>query len=159
MTRRNRLALVAALALVVAVSGTVLATRAPWSQDRPAELASSHEPEAEDTPPTAEDLALASARLTERGIPFTDAELADLAGRYGLGGAVRILAWAADPSVGMTAAAIAARRDGDGTQSVGWGRLARQLGVHPGIGWIMGNGGGAGRDTAPGQQDAPGADD
>jgi hypothetical protein len=150
MTRRNRLALLAALALVIAVSGTVLATRAPWTPDRPAQLASS--PEADNAPPTAEDLAHAAPRLTERGIAFTDAELADLAGRYGLGGAVRILAWAADPSTGLTAAQIAARRDGDGTAAVGWGKLAKELGLHPGIGWIMGNGG-HDRDIAPRQQD------
>ena len=162
MTRRNRIALLAALVLLVAVSGTVLATRSPRNADRPAVLASSHEaePETEDAPPTAEDLAHAASRLSERGIPYTDGELADLAGRYGLGGAIRILAWAADPSVGLTAAQIAERRDGDGPEPVGWGRLAKELGVHPGIGRIMGNGGGHGRDKAPGQQDeASGTDD
>jgi hypothetical protein len=161
MTRRNRLALLAAAALILAVSGTVLATRAPQAPDEPAQLASSHEPEAEseDALPTADELAHAADRLTESGIPFTDDELADLAGRYGLGGAIRILAWAADPDVGMTAAAIADLRDGDGTEAVGWGRLAKDLGVHPGIGSIMGNGGGHGRDNAPGQQDEDGAAD
>jgi hypothetical protein len=155
MIRGKRLALLAAAGLILAVSGTVLATRAPRTADEPAHLASSHEPgaETEDTPPTAEELAHAADRLTERGIPYAEDELADLAGRYGLGGAVRILAWAADPEVDMTAAEIATRRDGDGTEAVGWGRLAKQLGVHPGIGSIMGNGGGHGRDDAPGQQD------
>ena len=162
MSRGYRLALLAAAVLILAATGSVLATRAPQSPEQPAELLTSHEaePETEDTPPTAEDLARAGARLTERGIPFAEDELADLAARYGLGGAIRILAWAADPSVGMTAAEIADRRDGDGTTAVGWGRLAKELGTHPGIGWIMGNGGGHGRDGAPGQQDAgAGTDD
>ena len=46
-------------------------------------------------------------------------------------------------------------RDGDGTEgsAMGWGRIAKELGFHPGIGSIMGNGGGHGRDNAPGQQD------
>ena len=155
MSRGNRLALLAAAALILAATGTVLATRAPQSPEQPAELLPSHEagPETEDAPPTAEELAHAADRLTEREIPFTEGELADLAARYGIGGAVRILAWAADPSVGMTAAQIADMRDGDGTTAVGWGRLAKDLGTHPGIGWIMGNGGGHGRDDAPGQQD------
>ena len=162
MSRGYRLALLAAAVLILAATGSVLATRAPQSPEQPAELLTSHEaePETEDAPPTAEDLAHAGARLTERGIPFAEDELADLATRYGLGGAIRILAWAADPSVGMTAAEIADRRDGDGTTAVGWGRLARELGTHPGIGWIMGNGGGHGRDGAPGQQDeGSGTDD
>ena len=155
MSRGNRLALLIAAVLILAATGSVLATRAPQSPEQPAELLTSHEAEheAEDAPPTAEELAHAAERLTDRGIAFNDAQLADLATRYGLGGAVRILAWAADPSVGMTVDEIAARRDGDGTTGVGWGRLAKELGTHPGIGWIMGNGGGHGRDDAPGQQD------
>ena len=155
MSRGNRLALLAAATLIIAVTGTVLATRAPQSPEQPAGLLTSHEaePETEDVPPTAEELARVAERLTEREIPFGEAQLADLAARYGLGGAVRILAWAADPAVGMTAAQIADRRDGEGTTAVGWGRLAKDLGTHPGIGWIMGNGGGHGRDHAPGQQD------
>ena len=131
MSRGNRLALLIAAVLILAATGSVLATRAPQSPEQPAELLTSHEaePEAEDTPPTAAELAHAAERLTEREIPFDDAQLADLAARYGLGGAIRILAWAADPSVGMTAEEIAARRDGDGTAGVGWGRLAKEASV------------------------------
>lgn len=45
-------------------------------------------------------------------------------------------------------------RDGDGSEDsgMGWGRIAKELGFSPGIGAIMGNGGGHGRDNAPGQQ-------
>jgi hypothetical protein len=39
---------------------------------------------------------------------------------------------------------------------MGWGQMARELDVHPGLGSIMGNGGGngngLGREGAPGQQ-------
>ena len=49
---------------------------------------------------------------------------------------------------------IRAMRDGDGTEGsgMGWGQIAKELGVHPGIGSIMGQGGGHGRENAPGQQ-------
>jgi hypothetical protein len=71
---------------------------------------------------------------------------------YGVGGAVRIMAWSkGDPIVIDD---IRRKRDGDGTEGsgMGWGRIAKDLGVNPGIGSIMGNGGGHGRDNAPGQQ-------
>ncbi len=163
MSRGNRLALLAAATLVLAVSGTVLATRAPQAPNEPAALlapSDEAQPKTADSPPTAEELADVAERLIAREIPFDEGQLADFAARYGLGGAVRILAWAADPSVAMTAAQIAEMRDGDGITSVGWGRLAKEIGAHPGIGWIMGNGGGHGRDDAPGQQDeGSGTDD
>lgn len=87
-------------------------------------------------------------------IPVDGALLDELAAAYGVGGAVRILAWAADPDDDVTVESIRAMRDGDGTEGsgMGWGRIARELGVHPGIGSIMGNGGGHGRDDAPGQR-------
>ena len=70
---------------------------------------------------------------------------------------MRVAAWAQES--GTSAADIAAMRDGDGTPEsvMGWGQIAKELGVHPGIGSVMGNGGGHGRDDAPGQQedDAP----
>ena len=88
-------------------------------------------------------------RLEARGIPFTDPQLADLATRYGLGGAVRVLAWSDETSLAVEE--IAAMRDGSDTDpGMGWGRIAHELGVHPGIGSIMGNG--HGKEDAPGQQ-------
>jgi hypothetical protein len=42
---------------------------------------------------------------------------------------------------------------------MGWGQIAKDLGVSPGIGSIMGNGGGHGRDGAPGQNKGKGAED
>ena len=134
------------------MSGTVLATRQPPTASEPARVAQDGE---EDAPPTAEELAHAADRLRAHDITVDDAVLNDLATRYGLGGAVRVMAWAADPDDDVTVESITAMRDGDGTEGsgMGWGRLGKQLGFHPGIGSIMGNGGGHGRDNAPGQQD------
>ena len=150
MSRGNRIALVGGAVLLLAVSGTVLATRQPPIANEPAGVAQ----DGEDTPPSAEELAHAADRLRAHNITVDDAVLNDLATRYGLGGAVRVLAWAADPNDEVTVESIAAMRDGDGTEgsAMGWGRIAKELGFHPGIGTIMGNGGGHGRDNAPGQQ-------
>ncbi len=63
---------------------------------------------------------------------------------------MRLLAWA--DATGMSLADLRAMRD-DGA---GWGQIAHDLGVSPGIGSIMGEGGDAsgehGRESAPGQQ-------
>jgi len=149
MTRTNRIALLGALALLVAVAGSALATRAPQVADEPAHLAASHEAEAEDT----DGATVARQRLSEGGIETDPAKFDDLAARYGVGGAVRLYAWA-DAS-GMTVDEIAALRDGDG-QPVGWGRIAKDLGVHPGIGSIMGRGNAP--DEPPGLQNRPDRD-
>lgn len=160
MTRTNRLALLASLALIVALAGTALATRAPQTAEEPAPLAASHEAEPEtqveneaenddDDGP-----AVAIERLSEAGIEVDAAVFEDLASRYGQGGAVRLYAWADATSYSVDE--LAAMRDGDG-EPVGWGRLARDLGVHPGIGSIMGRGNAP--DGPPGQQNRGGADD
>lgn len=147
MNRRNRLALVAAGALVLTVSGVTLALRAPDGVAEPSQLTQD-----EDAPPTADDLAHAADRLRANGLD--DALLGELATQYGIGGAVRLIAWSSDNEAGATLDEIRAMRDGDGTEGsvMGWGRIAKELGVHPGIGSIMGNGGGGGRENAPGQQ-------
>ena len=149
MSRGTRIALLAGAALILAVSGSVLATRQPPVTNEPAGVAQ----DGDDAPPTAEELAHAAARLRDSEITVDEALLGDLATRYGLGGAVRVVAWAADPNDEATIESITAMRDGDGTEgsALGWGRIAKQLGFHPGIGSIMGNGGGHGRDDAPGQ--------
>jgi hypothetical protein len=138
MTRTKRIALLAALALLVAVAGSALANRAPQVADEPAQLASSHEAEGEaEAEEVGDGAAVARERLSEAGIEADAAAFDDLAARYGVGGAVRLYAWADE--TGMTVDEIAALRDGDG-QPVGWGRIAKDLGVHPGIGAIMGRG-------------------
>jgi hypothetical protein len=149
MNRTHRLAALVALALVFVVGGTVLATRGPDASDSPTLQAQ----DGEETPPTAEELAHAKERLTANGLEVSDELLAELAAQYGLGGAVRIVAWS-DGNADLMAE-IRAKRDGDGSEgsAMGWGRIAKELGVHPGIGSVMGQGGGHGRENAPGQQD------
>jgi len=156
MTRGNRLAGFGAAILIVAATGTALALRAPRGDDQPLTPAASQAAEEEEdtgAPPSAEALAHARDRLEASGVTVDAAELADLAGKYGLGGAVRVVAWAQES--GTSVADISAMRDGDGTPEsvMGWGQIAKELGVHPGIGSVMGNGDGHGRDDAPGQQD------
>ncbi len=142
----NAISLLLAVALLVAATATVLAIRGGL-QEQPANLAASQEAEPEDA---AEDaLTHAADRLTANEVAFDEAVLSDLATRYGVGGAVRVLAWADETGMGVDE--ITALRDGDGTEdsAMGWGAIARELGVQPGIGSIMG--GGHGRDDAPGQ--------
>lgn len=154
MNRRNRFALIGAAALLLVAAGSVLANRAPVADGAPAAPASSHESDdAEEVkdPVTAQDLAHAAERLTASEIAFDDGQLADLADRYGLGGAVRVLAWAEETGLGVEE--ITSMRDGTDTEPpMGWGRIAKELDVHPGIGKVMGNGNGHGRDSAPGQE-------
>lgn len=148
MNRTTRLALLVAAVLVVGVAGTVLATRAPETADEPAQLAQDEEESA----PSAEDVAHAADRLAANGLEVSDELLNELAAQYGVGGAVRIVAWSGGDTAQIDA--IRAKRDGDGTEGsgMGWGQIARELGKHPGLGSIMGNGGGHGRENAPGQQ-------
>jgi hypothetical protein len=157
VSRSLRLAVLAGLVLILLVTGSVVATRQPQVSNRPAAALDDEE----EGPPAAEDLAHATERLRANDIAVDDTAFAGLAAEYGVGGAVRVVAWAADPDDEITIESIRALRNGDGTEGsgMGWGRIAKELGVHPGIGSIMGNGGGHGRENAPGQQDRDGADD
>ncbi len=161
MTRTTRTALLAGAALLVAATGTVMGMRPPANDPQPAQQTV----DGEDEVPTADDLTHAADRLRDHQIDVDDAAFSDLANRFGVGGAVRVLAWASNPDDDVTIEIIAAMREGDGTEGsgMGWGQIARELGVHPGLGSIMGNGGGNGgdgegngrghgRDNAPGQQ-------
>jgi hypothetical protein len=144
MNPRLRVALLASALMLVVLASAALASRAPTAERAPDHVASSHEPQT-DAPPTADELAHAADRLAANGIDADVATLTDLAARYGLGGAVRLVAWSNE--TGLTVDELAAMHD----EGQGWGQIARELGVHPGIGSIMGNGGGHGRDNAPGQ--------
>jgi hypothetical protein len=146
MNRRNRVALLAAFAIILAASGTVLALRAPGGSGEPAGVTQD-----EETPPTAEDLAHARDRLEANGLDAS--RLEELAAVYGIGGAVRLIAWSSDPDVGMSIDELRTMRDTGNVDGgpMGWGKMAKSLGVHPGLGSIMGNGGGHGRENAPGQ--------
>lgn len=131
MTRKARPALLAAALLIVIGAGAALANRAPATSDRPATTASSHEPGASAAPQAVNH---AVERLSESGIAVSEEELSELAAAYGVGGAVRLAAWA-DAS-GMSIAELRALRD----EGRGWGEIAREHDLHPGIGSIMGRG-------------------
>ena len=155
MHRTNRLALLGAAGLLLAVTGTVMATRAPNGPSEPALVASSHGVDAENETGGGEadgdGLARAEQRLADRGLDAS--RLAELAERYGVGGAVRLIAWADETSTPIDD--IAAMRDtGADGEPMGWGRMARELGVHPGLGGIMGNGGGHGNGRGNGNGNA-----
>jgi hypothetical protein len=142
-SRDPRLALLAAGLLLAIGAGAALANRAPLAPEAPSEVASSHEPKEAASP---EALSHATDRLGESGIVIDDATLAELAADYGVGGAVRLAAWS-DAS-GLAIEELAAMRDG----GMGWGQIAKELDLHPGIGSIMGRGGGSGPpDEPPGQ--------
>ena len=142
MHRSIRIGLVALL-LVGVLGGSALAAQHPGSPKVPGDAAASEAPE---TPPTADELARAVDRLKAHDITATSAQLSALAGKYGLGGAIRLMAWS--KSTGKTVAELTAMRDA----GKGWGEIGHELGVSPGIGWIMGNGhaGASGKASAPG---------
>ena len=145
MNRTDRIALVTVVVLGLVAVGGVAANVLPTGRDASSQGTDTDE----GGPPTAEELAHAADRLDAKGIAVDDAVLSDLAARYGLGGAVRVLAWS--DATAMEVEEIAAMRDGtDAEPGMGWGQIAHELDVHPGIGSIMGNGNG--REDAPGQQ-------
>lgn len=153
MTRTTRLALLAALSLLVVVTGSALAMRGPSTVDQPDLLAASQEAEPEtDTLEDAEEgdgAEHAHRRLTEVKLDIEAAEFEALAEKYGVGGAVRLVAWA--DATGRSIDELAAMRDDDGSgQPMGWGVMAKELGVHPGIGSVMGRGNGNAPDVPPG---------
>ncbi len=152
MDRTNRLALLGAGALLLAVTGSVLATRAPSGPAEPALLAASHQAEAENETDTEEadgdGLARAQERLAERGLDTS--RLAELAERYGVGGAVRLIAWSDQTGTGIDDLVTMRNTGGVDGEPMGWGRMARELGLHPGLGGIMGNGNGHGNGNAGG---------
>lgn len=149
MIRTNRFALLGAVVLLLVLAGTVLATRSPVADERSQQQATDHEP------PEPEAVQHAGERLAASDIEVSEDLLTELAAEYGVGGAVRIAAWAADPDDDVDVDDIRARRDA----GEGWGVIAKDLGMHPGIGSIMGQGGGHGRENAPGQQKDRSTDD
>jgi hypothetical protein len=103
----------------------------------PAPQVKESEPEDEaDGPPTAEKIADVVSRLKGAGIPATSIQVQVLSSKVGLGGAVRVLAFA--QASGKTPAQILAMF----TSGMGWGQISHELNlsIGPGIGWIMGHG-------------------
>ena len=143
MRRSIRIGLFALL-LVGVVGGSALAARGPHADGVPFFADASEAPEAL---ATADALSRAIDRLEAHGVSTDASELLALAEKYGLGGAIRLLAWS--ESTGKAVAELSAMRD----TGEGWGQIGRELGVSPGIGWIMGNGhaGEHGKPVAPGQ--------
>lgn len=133
----RRLGVLVSIALAVGVVGTALAMRAPRASEQPLPVGQDEE----DAPPSGEALRHAGDRLEAAGLDVSDDVLAELASQYGVGGAVRVVVWAAGDDAVM--AEIRAMRDGDGSEgsAMGWGQIAKELGVHPGLGSIMGQAG------------------
>jgi hypothetical protein len=91
------------------------------------------------------------ARAGPGALEISDETMTELAAEYGVGGAVRIVSWSqADPD---RMAELRAMRDGDGSEGsgMGWGQIAKELGVHPGLGSIMGQGGDHKNSDEPGE--------
>jgi hypothetical protein len=164
MTRSVRI-LVAAGALVLLVVATALAAPLDRGRDRMSPVAASHQPspgarsqtaDRDDGPPSAEHLDRLVTLLGEAGVSTDAATIEALAARYGVGGAVRLLAWSEES--GVSADALAAKFD----SGMGWGEIAHELNaangtsLHPGIGPIMGNAGGSGQGIGAGREHAPG---
>ena len=176
MTRTMR-PIVAVLALLLLVVGTAFAVRNPAGVEHRSPVAASHQPSSSHAPdvdenepenepedadngaPSGQLLAMLHERLTTAGLDTDDATLTALIEANGVGGAIRLLAWA--DATGTSVEDLQQMRD-DGA---GWGQIAQQLdsdgslGLSPGIGVIMSGGHGAsadahaahGRGMAPGQ--------
>jgi hypothetical protein len=145
---------VLAVALLLLVAGSALANKGFQTQAQPDVVAQDQD----EGTPSQQVLDKVVDRLGAIDPPIgpivTDAAtVAELAAIYGVGGAVRILAWGA-----LTDADVAGMRD----SGMGWGEIARQLNeddaegdldLRPGIGWVMGGGQGEGhgKANAPGQ--------
>ena len=96
--------------------------------------------------------------LKSAGITASADELKTLAAKYGVGGAVRLEAWA--DATGKSVTELGAMFDG----GMGWGAIAKQLEqadsslqLSPGIGWIMGHGHGNGHANANAAKHAQGS--
>ena len=151
MIERRRLTIVAAgVAAVVLLGGVAAAALLPPLSGQPQTAQSS--PEAKEKP-SAEKVQRILEGLKNAGINTTTEEFAALADKYGVGGAVRVLAFA-DAS-GKTAAQISALRDA----GKGWGEIRRELGlsIGSGIGWLMGRG--HGDEASKGAKGAGSGDD
>lgn len=114
------------------------ATNAPKATEAP----DTNKDESPAASPSAANLARTVERLAAAGITTTADDLAALAGKVGVGGAVRVLRFA-DAS-GKTPAEIVAMFEA----GKGWGVIARELklDIGPGNGTVMGHG--RGRDKA-----------
>jgi hypothetical protein len=111
----------------------------PDASEGPEESEGAEAPEGSEGPPSADELARIIANLKAAGITATPSELSDMSAKVGLGGAVRVYTFA--HASGKTPAEILAMFEG----GKGWAEIDHELNlsIGPGIGWIMGNGGGS----------------
>jgi hypothetical protein len=93
------------------------------------------------------------AKLKAAGIAVSLTEFKALAAKVGVGGAVRVLAFA--KASGKSTTDLLAMFQG----GKGWGEIAHTLGLHPGIGWIMSGRPGKGQGHAAGADKTKGSDD
>lgn len=116
----------------------------PDGSDEPEASEEAEGPEGSEGPPSADELANLVDKLKAVGITATASELSDLATKVGVGGAVRVYAFA--HASGKTPAEILAMFQG----GKGWGQIKKELNlsIGPGIGWIMGHGGEHGPDAS-----------
>jgi hypothetical protein len=141
------------MALVLLIAGTAFAMRSPNAGKNQSPVAASHQPSspsdeeknANETDQGAQLTADHASKLVDllaaAGITATADELKALAAKYGVGGAVRLEAWA--KATGKSVAELGAMFD----SGMGWGAIANKLeaadsslDLSPGIGWIMGHG-------------------
>jgi len=186
MRMRSLRTVVAVLALLLIVAGTAFAARTSLdrhqsplaasnqpsgsekddeSEAPESEAPESEAPESPDTNDAESGAQLSDAHAAElvdllkaAGITATAAELKTLAAKYGVGGAVRLEAWA-DAS-GKSVTELGAMFDA----GKGWGAIAKELeqadsslDLSPGIGWIMGHGHGHGHANPNATKHAQGA--
>ena len=113
------------------------ASEGPEASDAPEASEAPEAPEGSEGPPSADEIARIINRLKAAGITATASELTDLAAKVGVGGAVRVFAFA--HASGKTPAEIVAMFE----SGKGWGQIKKELNlsIRPGIGWIMGHGG------------------
>jgi hypothetical protein len=170
--------IIAALALLLLVAGAAFAAPGEKGLENRNPAAASHQPSSEEPDESeaeqaadeqkvdAEDGSGPSSKVLDRivenfanaGIE-TDADtVAGLAADYGVGGAVRILAWA--DAAGVDPSEITDMFD----SGMGWGQIVKELNaaddslhLSPGVGHVMSNGHGKGGDHPNGNSaDAPG---
>ena len=129
MTRSLLIALVACLAIVAVSVGTAVAFK---GEGTPAD--------------EGDNVQRVVELLGNAGIDTDSTEIESLAADHGMGGAIRILAFA--NAAGVDPSEIISMRD-DG---MGWGQIARDLDldIGPGLGWIM-SGNGASHGQGHGQ--------
>jgi hypothetical protein len=116
----------------------------PEASDAPEASEAPEAPDGSEGPPSAADIASIVDRLKAAGITASASEVTDLAAKVGVGGAVRVFAFA--HASGKTPAEIVAMFE----SGKGWGQIKKELNlaIGPGIGWIMGHGGEGGPDAS-----------